>query len=134
MHIKSVFISALAVALLSSGGIALAADQDRDRVQSQDQIQKQDKVQNRDRIYGSQLMTNEERDQYRDKMRAAKTSKERQQVRAEHHERMMERAKAQGMKLPDAPPAQSRGMGSGGMSPGGSMGPGGGMGSGRQGR
>lgn len=79
-------------------------------------------------IYGSQLMTNQERNDFRAKMRNAKTAREREQVRLEHHKAMQERAKAQGKTLPDMPPAMGGGMGpgGGGMGPGSGMGPGGG--------
>ncbi len=95
-----------------------------------DEAQQQTQVQQR--IYGSQLMTPQERAEYRSKMRALKTREERAAFRREHHEKMQERAKAKGMQLPDMPPA---GMG-GGMGPGmgGGMGPGGGMGGGMRGR
>lgn len=91
----------------------------------------QDRIQDRD-IYGSQMMTQQERDQYRDRMRSAKTAEERERTRAEHHERMKERAQARGITLPDEPPA-GRGPASagGGMGQGGGMGPGGGGGRGR---
>ncbi len=75
-------------------------------------------------IYGSQLMTNQERIEHRNKLRAAKTAEEREQVRLQHHEQMQLRAKEQGVTLPDTPPAQGGRQGRG-------MGPGGGMGSGR---
>jgi hypothetical protein len=68
-------------------------------------------------IYGSQLMTNQERIEHRNKMRAAKTAEEREQVRVQHHEQMQLRAKEQGVTLPDTPPAQGGGQGR-------SMGPG----------
>ena len=99
-----------------------------------EQAQKQAKQQ--EQVYGSQLMTQEERGAYRAKMRAAKTQEEREKVRAEHHEQMKARAKERGVTLPDAPPAMGGGMGpGGGMSPeGGGMGPGGGMGGGTKGR
>lgn len=104
------------------------------------QTQTQDQAQTQQRIYGSQLMTKQERLEYRARMRAAKTQQEREQIRAEHHQRMQERAKARGMTLPDMPPFQPGrgGMGpamgpGGGMGPGtGGMGPGGGMGGGRR--
>jgi hypothetical protein len=96
-------------------------------------------AQNAAQIYGSQLMTRQERIEYRNQMRALKTQEERNAFRLEHHNRMQERAKERGLTLPDAPPAQGggkgRGMGPGmgGMGPGmGGMGPGmGGMGGGR---
>lgn len=78
-----------------------------------------------ERVRGSQLLTDQERADYREKMRAAKTPEERQQIRKEHHEMMKARAKERGVTLPDEPPAMGRGMGGagGGMGPGG-MGPG----------
>jgi Ni/Co efflux regulator RcnB len=79
-------------------------------------------------IYGSQLMTQQERIEYRTQMRALKTQEERNAFRLEHHKKMQERAQERGQTLPDAPPAAGpgRGMGGGGMGPGGGMG--GGMG------
>jgi uncharacterized membrane protein len=88
-------------------------------------------VQKQEVIYGSQLMTNQERNDFRAKMRNAKTAQEREQIRLEHHKAMQERAKAQGKTLPDMPPAMGAGMGPGGGgmgSGGGGMGPGGGRG------
>ena len=86
-----------------------------------------------EQVYGSQLMTSQERAAYQTRMRAAKTNDEREQIRAQHHKEMQVRAQQQGVTLPDEPPA--KGMG-GGMGPGGGMGgmgPGGG-GSGGGGR
>lgn len=81
-------------------------------------------------IYGSQLMTQQERLQYREQMRNAKTAQEREQLRLQHHRQMQERARQRGVTLPDEPPpaGMGRGMGGGGMG-GGGMG-GGGMGRG----
>lgn len=80
-------------------------------------------------IYGSQLMTPQERSEYRMRMRSAKTPEERQQIRLDHHEAMKARAAERGVTLPDAPPVRGGGMGpgGGGMGPGAGMGPGGGM-------
>ncbi len=73
-------------------------------------------------IYGSQLMTNQERIEHRNKLRAAKTAEEREQVRLQHHEQMQLRAKEQGVTLPATPPTQGAGqgrsMGPAGMGPG----------------
>lgn len=81
-------------------------------------------------IYGSQLMTNQERIEHRNKLRTAKTAEEREQIRLQHHEQMQLRAKEKGITLPDAPPAPAGGQGRR-MGPGGGMGPGaGGMGPG----
>lgn len=85
-------------------------------------------AQNQRPIYGSQLMTQQERVDYRARMRNLRTAQERERFRLEHHERMQERARARGITLPDEPPARGgRGMGPGGqgMGPGGG-GPGGG--------
>lgn len=57
-----------------------------------------------DVIYGSQLMTPQERAAYREKIRNAKTAEERARIRAEHHKEMQERARQQGKTLPPAPP------------------------------
>ena len=79
-------------------------------------------------------MTQQERNEFRARMRAAKTVQEREQIRNQHHEQMQIRAKERGVTLPDEPPARGGGMGpgaeagwAGGMGPGGG-GMGGGMG------
>lgn len=82
-----------------------------------------------DQIYGSQLMTNQERLEYRKKITSANTAEERERIRSEHHAMMKERAKERNITLPDEPSAGGAGM-SDGMHRGGGMGQGGGMGSG----
>lgn len=80
-------------------------------------------------IYGSQLMTRQERIEHRQTLRTLKTQQERDAYRLEHHQKMQERAKARGTQLPDAPPQQGMGMGPGpgmGGMGGGGMGPRGG--------
>ena len=80
-------------------------------------------------IYGSQLMTQQERIDFRAKMRAATTDAERDQLRLDHHAQMKARAAAKGVTLPDEPPARGGGKGMGpGPGMGGGMGPGGGRG------
>ncbi len=79
-----------------------------------------------DTIYGSQLMSPDERATYRENMLAAKTPEERERLRAEHHKEMQARAKERGVTLPDAPPA--RGRRGRGMGPRGGMGRGPGQG------
>jgi hypothetical protein len=125
----------LAAILPAFGAVAYAADQDQDRLRDQDRLETPDQTRDQDRlrtrdqdqVYGSQLMTQEERNAYSERMRAAKTEQEREQIRKEHHEQMKVRAKEKGVTLPDEPPARGRGMGPGkGMGPG--MGPGGGAG------
>jgi hypothetical protein len=61
----------------------------------------------RELIYGSELMTHDEREQYRVRMRGAKTAHEEAQVRREHYGDMQKRARQRGANLPDPPPAGS---------------------------
>jgi hypothetical protein len=140
----SILNTAVIAALLTLGGNVWAADQTRDQLRTQDpttdqlktQDQTRDQLRTKDEtkdgpVYGSQLMTNQERIEYRNRMRTAKTAEEREQVRLEHHKQMQERAKERGVTLPDEPlpRASGRGMGPGaGM--GGGAGPG--MGGGRR--
>jgi len=109
--------AAVVSALFVSVGTAVASnpEQVQQRVAAETQSQEQ--------IYGSQLMTEQERAEYQAKMRAAKTPEEQEQIRKQHHEQMEARAKERGMKLPDEPPMKGGGMGPGG---GMGMGPGGG--------
>ena len=124
------------VLLVASGGLS-AADPDATRADDPSKA----KPARQAPIYGSQLMTREERIEHRNKMRSFKTAEEREQYRLEHHAQMQKRASERGVTLPDTPPARGmrRGMGAGpcggpgmgpGMGPGGGMGPGAGMGPG----
>ena len=75
---KTFIVSIAAGALLLSVYPLLAAEQDRIK----DKIQTQTKAQ--ERIYGSELMTEKERNEYRDRMRNSKTEQERDKIRNEH--------------------------------------------------
>lgn len=103
---QALVLSVMTVFLFLSAGIVLSSDQEKAgptvQTQTQEQVQ----------IYGSQLMTDDERAEYRAKMRTANTEEVREQIRNEHHKLMQERAAAQGMSLPENPPA-SRGGGGG---------------------
>lgn len=116
MKFRNLTISSLASALLLISGFALAADKDQVKDKTQDQTQLRDQ----DRIFGSQLMTEQERLEHRNKMRNFKTQQERDAYQLEHHKLMQTRAKEKGVTLPDEPM-----MKPGGMMPGGGMGPGG---------
>ena len=97
--------------------------------QGQAQPGAQTQQQKQEPIFGSQLMTREERAAYRSRMRAAKTPEERARLRSEHHDQMVARAKERGVTLPAEPPAgRPLGPGGGGGGMGGGMGPGGGTG------
>ena len=55
----------------------------------------------REIIPGSELMTPQEREGYRQRMRSAKTPQEQDKVRAEHTGQMRERARLRGLRLPE---------------------------------
>jgi hypothetical protein len=105
---KIVAIAAMGV--LMALGSALA--------QGQGQSPARQQIRDRD-IYGYQMMTSQERNEYRNRMRTATTAEERERIRAEHHAQMLARAKERGVKLPEEPPA---GMGPRGAGQGGPMG------------
>jgi ferritin-like protein len=68
-----------------------------------------------DIVYGYQLMTEQERAEHRSTMRSFNTEAEREAYRRQHHEMMQQRAREQGVTLPDEPMprGQGRGMGKG---------------------
>ncbi len=92
-------------------------------------------------IFGSQLMTVQERLQFRSQMQNATTAEEREKIRIQHREQMLERAKAQGVTLSDTPmmnrkvirAGKGRGMGNGSSSSSGQGSGGGGSGNGNSG-
>lgn len=109
-------------------GMSIASDQDRDRDRDRDQIHEQieqdrerlrehERYNDDDAIYGSQLMTERERHQYREQLRTMQTPEQREQYRRQHHEKMQQRAKAKGVTLKDFPPEPMH-KGSWGTSPG----------------
>jgi hypothetical protein len=104
---RGLWIGAVAGVLVISFGLAEAAGNERGQPQVTAEAQAQEK------IYGSQLMTEQERAEYQAKMRAAKTPEEREQIRKEHHERMKARAEERGVTIPAEPPAQGGGIGPG---------------------
>ena len=122
MKKQLLFVSAIAAALFMYSGNAWAAD----LAPNQENVQMQQQGQ----IYGNQLMTQQERVEYRTRMRAANTIEQRNLIRKEHHQAMKERAASRGIALPDEPPTTGTGMGNGMGQGRGGMGPGGGMGSG----
>ncbi|MDH5735338.1 MAG: hypothetical protein OEY87_04365 [Gammaproteobacteria bacterium] len=106
---KSIFMAMLIfVTALASSPLVWADDQQTD----QDRLEEQDRDQLRKQVYGWDLMTPEERMQHREMMRNMKTEEERDAYRKEHHKRMQERARQQGVELP--PYQSGRGFGSAG--------------------
>ena len=59
------------------------------------------------------MMTQQERLEYHNRLREAKTQEERERISAQHHEQMRERARERGVTLPAEPPAQGMGGGMG---------------------
>jgi len=85
--------------------------QDRDRVEVPDQVRARDRLMTQDPakmrdqdIYGHELMTEQERKQYRQQLAAAKSPEDAQKIQARHEERMQIRALEQGKDL--VPPGQ----------------------------
>ena len=80
-------------------------------------------AQNTPQVYGGQLRTQQERIEYRQRLRNAGAAEERARIRAEHHQKMRGRAKDLGVTLPKEPPAKGMGQGRGrGMGQGGGRG------------
>lgn len=112
---------ALVAAVALSAAVATTSAMAQDKTQDRTQLRIQDQ------IYGSQLMTDAERNEYQARMRNMKTEQEREAYRLEHHKQMQERARAKGVSLPDEPPARGAGPGA---RPAAGGGAGGGMGGG----
>jgi hypothetical protein len=53
----------------------------------------------RELIYGAELMTHQEREQYRQRVRGAKDASEKAQVEDQHRKRVRERARKRGLEL-----------------------------------
>jgi len=83
--------------------------QDRDRTETPEQDRDRDRIQDPanlgdGEIYGNELMTPAERDQYRNEFGNANTQQARQEFQAKHEEMMQQRALQQGQDL--VPPGQ----------------------------
>ena len=63
----------------------------------------------REIIPGSELMTPQERERYRQRIRGAKSPQDEQRVRDEHVKQMRERARLRGLRLPETTPAAQGG-------------------------
>lgn len=69
--------------------------------------QPQENRQTHQQVYGKELMTDEEYAVHHDRMRAATTEAERQQIRSENHAKMKARADQRGIDIPDEPPSRT---------------------------
>lgn len=115
----AIVAAAMALATPELFAQSQAATEERIQFQQRERTQTQEPM--REPIYGAEMMTELERNRYRERMRAASTDQERAQVRAEHHRQMQQRAKDRGVALPDEPPAQP-GQWGGGAARGGGYG------------
>lgn len=110
---RTLVMSVLTSGLLLAASSSYATDEMTTQEPVKVQLQTKDQVQKKEQIYGSQMMTSQERVEQRKKMRAAKTTEDRERIRAEHHEAMKMRAQERGVTLPDTPPDGGMGMGAG---------------------
>ena len=78
---------------------------DRDRIKDQDRTHAPDKAKQGDKaIYGSELMSVEERNQYREQLRLTDSDPQAQtKFKAQHQEKMQARAKQMGVEIDAAP-------------------------------
>jgi hypothetical protein len=97
----AVGLALITLSALASAQTATEADsppQARDRTEQQVRNGSASQARNGD-IYGYQLMTERERTEFRERLRAAGTEQERAQIRNEHHAQMQVRAKERGVTL-----------------------------------
>lgn len=100
-------LSAVAAAQTLTG--AASPPQVRDRTEQQVRNGSASQARNGD-IYGYQLMTERERTEFRERVRAAGTEQELEQIRSEHHAQMQVRAKERGVTLSDPKTAGRSGL------------------------
>jgi len=76
---------------------------DKDRLHDKERIRLRDPSSLKDdEIYGHKLMSTEELNQYRERLRLLKSEEERLKFEAQHREEMQERAKALHIEIEDA--------------------------------
>lgn len=86
---------------------------DQDQLRERDQLRDQDRIHQSagtadgDAMYGSGIMTEQERNRYQERLQLAATDAEKTQLKAEHQAMMQKRAKQLGVDLP--PPAKGQG-------------------------
>lgn len=82
-------------------------DKDKDQIRDRDRIHTQDPMTLKDKdIYGGELMTEQEMNQYRKQLKAAETRQERERLQLQHEIKMQERALKQNKDL--VPPGQGK--------------------------
>ncbi len=114
MKTRTAMAAAIAVAMMAAA-TSFAADQ---------------RAPTSEPIYGYRMMNDQERNDYRERMRNTRSAEERQAIRDEHRKLMETRAKERGVTLPEPRGPRAGGPGPRGGGPGTGMGPGAGMGPG----
>ena len=71
---------------------------DRDRIQDRTKAP-EEALQAEERIYGNELMSEQERLQYREQLMIAGSEQEREQLKAQHKEKIQARARNRNIKL-----------------------------------
>jgi hypothetical protein len=109
MNINGLFfaIAVSSTAALAGHPIAWAQNEDP----QQDQTRSRHQVEHREQIYGSQLMTEQERKEHQERMRSLTSQEERDAYRAQHREEMQRRAREQGVDLPEEIPGKGKAKG-----------------------
>lgn len=122
MKFATICSASLALTLMLPFSSSFAQDQDMEQTRDRLQSQTQEQVMDRDGypISGYGMMSAQEREQFREQMRSM-TPEQRQAFRQEHHQRMVERARARGVdveNLPATAAGQKKGQGGGMMNNG----------------
>lgn len=77
---------------------------------AQEQAKTREAEYRQEHVYGWQLMSEQERHEYQQRLRELKTEQERETFRTQHQKRMQERARQQGVTLPDGPGPYGQGV------------------------
>lgn len=101
MKRKLIYSAVLAALLPAMAGMSHAADTDSSM--GQGGMQGHEQMRDSD-IYGSDLMTSQERSEYRNRLRSARNQQEKDRIEKDHEERMQQRAKERGVAVPEKPP------------------------------
>jgi hypothetical protein len=101
------------IASLALTGLGLAQAQSTPPAQNTVQTQLQEQLQSRDTIYHGELLSEQERNAYLERLRLAKTEQEREQIRQEHREKMDLRLRALKQNREATPVAPGAGQGQG---------------------
>lgn len=98
---KTTTVIASLIPLLTISAPVFAADPaspTESRQQIQQEMQIQDQTRDRERIYGSEMMTPQERAEHAARMRSMKTEQEREAYRMEHKKKMDQRMHERSMQ------------------------------------